>query len=79
MVDIGVVYNHEAVVAVAVGTHIDWRVLVVVTFEVESERSFYPRGIYSGTNSGSALAEHHEHRLVDIIVDEDNGFPCRPN
>lgn len=70
VVDIAVVDDQEAVVALAASADVDRRILVVVPVEVKLQLGRYPGGVDGGGDSPGAFAQEGEHRFVYVVVDK---------
>lgn len=73
-----VIDNQKAIVIMLAVIHGDWRILLVMTLNVELQLSHILRQlacIDSRRYICIALAEQGEGGLVDVVVDEDDGLP----
>ena len=78
MID-GVVDDEETVVVAVALPNTDGRVLPVVSFEIEGKRF---RDVSRDNLRRYALfplRQRQQHRIVHIVVDEDDAFACRPD
>lgn len=76
MID-GAVKDKETVVETVGGADLHSRVLPVVTLDVKPEGVGDVPGDDRGTDIVSPLGEHLQHRVVHIVVNEDDAFLCR--
>ena len=75
----GVVDDEEAVVVAVALPNRDRRILPVVAFEVELQRF---RDVFRDNLRRHALLpfrQRQQHRVVHIVVDENDAFACRPD
>ena len=66
--------NQEAVMAFLAGVHLYRRILAVVLLQVQLQLAADLLRVDVGLHADIALAEHQQHRLIYIVVNQDDGF-----
>ena len=79
MVEFFFVDDEEAVVDVLDAVNFDCWVLRIVFFQIEEKGGRNALGVNSCAHSDAALGQLQQHRMVDVVVDEDDGLLCLLN
>ena len=69
-----IIDNQEAIMVTLAIIDSDWRILLVMALHVELLLLCQLASVDRGADIGIALAEQGEGRLVDVVVDEDDGL-----
>ena len=65
--------DEEAVVDVLDAVNFDGRILRIAFFQIESQGSVNALRVYCCRHAFVALGELQQHRMVDVVVDENDG------
>ena len=76
MIDVRPVDNQEAVVALLVGVDAYRGILAVVFLQVQLQLVADGLRVDVGLHADIALAEHQQHRLVHVVVYQQQGYLC---
>lgn len=74
MVHFPIVDYQEPVVTVAIGSHVDGRVLVIMLVKVKMQLRSYSLRIDRGRYARISFAQHEQHGFINIIVYQHEGF-----
>ena len=79
MVNFLIINYQETVMTVPVGPDIDGRVLVIMLVKVKLQLRCNLLCIDCGRHTRIAFAQHKQHGIIDIVVNQKKGFSGRPD
>ena len=77
MPDVRPVDYQEAVVALFADMHLNRCILAVVLLLIQLQLAADSLRVYVSLHADIALAEHQQYGLVDVVIYQQQGYPCR--
>ena len=76
MIEFLAIDEQEAIMNLLDASDFNERILGVVLLQIEPKACGNTRSVYDSGDSFSSLGQLEQHRVIDIIIDENNGLIC---